>query len=119
MSRRNKVIAYFIGIFISVGFPAFGGGGFFERPPVREPPWREHPGPEYPGRGDLRLPPSNGDDISRLAVGNSWLDPDWTSQSRARVPRFGIGNSWLDPDWTSQSRARVPIVIDPPISPDE
>jgi hypothetical protein len=94
MSQRNKVIAYFIGIFISVGFPAFGGG-IIERVPFREHPWREHPWREHPGMGvgDLLSPPINRDDF-RDRFRHSWLDPayDWT-------PRTGL-----------------PIVIDPIIS---
>jgi hypothetical protein len=77
MSRLNKVIAYFIGIFISVGFPAFGGGGhFFERVPFREH-WREH---VVTGNH----PPINGDDFRYfMTVGHSRLDPvyDWTPRT--------------------------------------
>jgi hypothetical protein len=50
MSRRNMVIAYFIGILISVGFPAFGGGRLIEPRPRPRP--HPHPHPSYPSLGE-------------------------------------------------------------------
>jgi hypothetical protein len=93
MSRQNKVIAYFIGIFIFVGFPAFGGGHFFERP------IREHWG-EHVVTGDRFLPLSNFDDFRDALF-------------------YGPRHSRLDPayDWTP--RTVSPIEIEPAKSPDE
>ena len=94
MSRRNRVIAYFIGIFISVGLSAFGGGHFIERKPFRPHPW--HPSWREPL-------------IDRPKV------PDTGQQ--LRPPIYWGTDHWLDPDW--RPRTVVPIEIEPTKSPDE
>jgi hypothetical protein len=80
MSAKNRIIVYFIGILISVSFPAFGGPGF---DPVRIP---RPPRIERPGTGRLWVPPH---EPGVPGIGRLW-DPPYESG----VP--GIGRLRVD-----------------------